>query len=327
MKTEWINRKRLYAGCAATMALISVCPLPAIAASDAWEMRATGQAVVGSYGGSDLRDSLYAAGIFFGGDYLEQGGFTVGYNYTEVEGKADNPGDFDTLEENTFYLGGRLHSYPDGLGGKLTWRLDGYLIKDEADVKGGTGEEGADGTVWVDGDIDVLNPIVAFINNEKTLAYDLGYAYSNYDFDGFDDYQAHQLTPTVGFALGGPSNWVQLRGYFIHLSEDGVNDGNSDTAALEAKWTHWFGPGALLGLHSVGVNALVGERFLAVDPDAAVVYTLADEQQGSIALNGSWKLGEQTSVMLQVGYDQYENRVLNDDYDAAYLYLNLSHSW
>ena len=46
-----------------------------------------------------------------------------------------------------------------------------------------------------------------------------------------------------------------------------------------------------LGLHSVGVNALVGERFLAVDPDAAVVYTLADEQQGSIALNGSMETG------------------------------------
>ena len=324
MKTEIINRKRLYAGSALSTLLVGVCAVPAAVASDEWDMQATGQAVVGSYSSSDLRDSLYAAGVFISGDYLEKGGFTLGYNYTEVDGKADNPGDFDTLEENTFYLGGRLHSYPDKLGGKLTWRLDGYLIEDDADVKGGGGQ---DGTIWADGDIGVLNPIVSFINNEKTRAYDLGYAYSNYDFDGFDDYQAHQLTPTVGFAVGGSANWVQLRGYFIHLSEDDVNDGNSDTAALEAKWTHWFGPGALLGLHSVGVNALVGERFLAVDPDAAVVYTLADEQQGSIALNGSWKLGDQTSLMLQVGYDQYENRVLNDDYEAAYLYLNLSHSW
>ena len=324
MKTEIITIKRLYTGCAVSTALMGICVLPVTAASDEWEMRATGQAVVGSYGGSDLRDSLYAAGVFIGGDYLEKGGFTLGYNYTEVEGKADDPGDFDTLEESTFYLGGKIHSYPDSLGGKLTWRLDGYFIKDEADVKGGNGQNG---TPWVDGDISVANPIVGFINNEKTRAYDLGYAYSNYDYDGRDDYQAHQLTPTVGFAVGGSANWVQLRGYFIHLSEDDVNDGNSDTAALEAKWTHWFGPGALLSLHSVGVNALVGERFLAVDPDAAVVYTLADEQQGSIALNGSWKLGDQTSLMLQVGYDQYENRVLNDDYEAAYLYLNLSHSW
>jgi hypothetical protein len=303
---------------------LGACAVPAALAADEWEVRATGQAVAGSYSGSDLRDSLYAAGVFIGGDYLEQGGFTVGYNYTRVDGKADNPGDFDTLEENTFYLGGRLHSYPDNLGGKLTWRLDGYLIKDEADLKGGNG---ANGERWTDGDIGVVNPIVGFTNNEKTLAYDLGYAYSDYDFDGFDNYQAHQLTPTVGFAVGGPANWVQLRGYFIHLSEDEVNDGNSDTAALEAKWTHWFSPGAPLGLHSVGVNALVGERFLAVDPDAAVVYTLADEQQGSVALNASWQLGEMTSVMLQLGYDQYENRSLNEDYDAAYLYINLSHSW
>ncbi len=324
MRTTVHSRKKLVTGCSVLTAVVGLSATTVEAASDAWEMRATGQAVVGSYGGSDLRDSLYAAGFFIGGDYLEQGGFTLGYNYTEVEGKADNPGDFDTLEENTFYLSGKIHSYPDNLGGKLTWRLDGYFIKDEADVKGGNGQ---DGSLWADGDIGVINPIVGFINNEKTRAFDLGYAYSNYDFDGFDDYQAHQLTPTFGFAPGGPSNWVQLRGYFIHLSEDDVNDGNSDTAALEAKWTHWFGPNALLGLHSAGVNALVGERFLAVDPDAAVVYTLADEQQGGIALNGSWKLGDQTSLMLQVGYDQYENRVLNDDYDSAYVYLNLSHGW
>jgi hypothetical protein len=324
MKTPAQSRKKLVTGCSVFTALVGFSVATVEAESNVWDMRATGQAVVGSYGGSDLRDTLFAAGFFIGGDYLEQGGFTLGYNYTEVEGKADNSGDFDTLEENTFYLGGRVHSYPDNLGGKLTWRLDGYLIKDEADVKGGNGQAGS---LWADGDIGVVNPIVSFINNKKTRAFDLGYAYSNYDYDGFDDYQAHQLTPTFGFAPGGPSNWVQLRGYFIHLSEDDVNDGNSDTAALEAKWTHWFGPNALLGLYSAGVTALVGERFLAVDPDAAVVYTLADEQQESIALNGSWKLGDQTSLMLQVGYDQYENRALNDDYESVYIYLNVSHGW
>ena len=134
MKTENIPIKRFHTGCAISTALMGICALPAAADSDEWEMRATGQVVVGSYGGSDLRDSLYAAGAFIGGDYLEKGGFTLGYNYTEVEGKADDPGDFDTLEESTFYLGGKIHSYPDSLGGKLTWRLDGYFIKDEADV-------------------------------------------------------------------------------------------------------------------------------------------------------------------------------------------------
>ena len=290
-------------------------------------MRASGQATVAGYSGSDLRDTLYSAGFFIGGDYLEQGGVTLGYNYTEVEGKASNPGDFDTLEENTFYLSGKVHSYSDGLSGKLSWRLDGYFIRDDANIKGGKGQGDDKDNIWADGDIGVLNPVVGFINNEKSRAFDLGYAFSNYDYDGFDDYQAHQLTPTFGFAPGGAANWVQLRGYFIHLSDDDVNDGNSDTQALEAKWTHWLGPNALLGLHSVGLNVLVGERFLAVDPDAAVVYTLADEQQGSIALNGSWNLGDQTSLMLQVGYEQFENRTLNDDYDSAYLYLNLSHRW
>ena len=322
MKTTTSLCDRLFARCVIFTARAGLTAAAAGAGPDEWKMRASGQAALGSYDGSDLRDNLFSAGFFIGGDYLEQGGFTLGYNYTEVEGNESNAGDFDTLEESTYYLSGKIHTYPDSLAGKLTWRLDGYLIRDEADVKGET-----DGTLWPGADIDVLNPVVGFINNEKSRAYELGYAYSNYDYDGFDDFQAHQFTPTFGFAAGGPANWVQLRGYFIHLSEDDLNDGNSDTAALEAKWTHWFEPNAPLGMHSVGVNALVGERFLAVDRDGAVVYSLADEQQGSIALNSSWKLGEQTLLMLQVGYDQYENRALDNDYDSAYLYLNLSTSW
>ena len=31
--------------------------------------------------------------------------------------------------------------------------------------------------------------------------------------------------------------------------------------------------------------------------------------------------------MLQGGYEQYENRVINNDYDSTYIYLNLSHKW
>lgn len=329
--TKNANNK-LLAGCT-VLSLISGLWAPAATSADAWDMRATGQAVVGSYGGSNLRDSLYAAGFLLRGDYLEQGGFTLGYSYTEVDGKAPDPGDFDTLEENTFYLSGRLHSYPDSLPGKLTWRLDAYGIKDEASIKGSNGQgQGQNQTVpadsqWGDADIGVVNPIVGFLSHQKSYGFDLGYAYSDYDYDSSKDYQVHQITPTFGFAAGGSSNWIQLRGYYIHLSDDDLNDGNSDTTALEAKWTHWFGPGAILGLHSAGLSALVGERFLAVDPDAAVVYTLADEQQGTIAVNGIWKLGDRTSLMLQIGYEEYENRMLDDGYNSTYLYLNLSHSW
>jgi opacity protein-like surface antigen len=328
MKIDVLNNRRLAAGAVAVcLAAVSHSSAASDSGTDEWAMRVTAQGAVANYSGADLRDSLYSAGVLFGGDYLERGGFTVGYNYTEVDGKGTGPGTFDTLEEDALYLSGKLHSYLDSLPGRLTWRLDGYLISDDASGGGGSGSgEGVVGA-GADADIDVLNPIVAFIDHEKTWAVDLGYAYSNYDYDDSDDFKAHQVTPTVGFALGGPSNWLQLRGYFIHLSEDEVNDGNDDTVALEAKWTHWLDPDAPLGLRSIGVNVLVGERFLAVDPDGAVVFTLADEQQGGIALNGVFALGSSTSLMLQVGYDEYENRALNNDYDSLYGYLNLTHRW
>ena len=332
MKKGLFSQQSVITGCVLLNAALGL-PAALAQTTDPWEMRLTAQTVYGSYNDADLRDSLFGAGFFLGGDYLEKGGFTVGYTYTEVDGKGSGAGTFDTLEENTAYLSGKLHSYPDSFAGRLTWRLDGYLIKDDASGKGnnnnGQGNSGnAEGAyVAGDADIGVVNPIVTFMNNAKDLSFEMGYAYSNYDYDGGDEYQVHQVTPTMGFAVGGPSNWIQLRAYFIHISEDDVNDGNNDTTAVEARWTHWFGPSRPLGLDSVGLSGMVGERFLAVDSDAAVVYTLADEQQGSVALNGVWKLGEKTSLMLQGGYEQYENRAINNDYDSTYIYLNLSHKW
>ncbi len=256
MKKRLFSHTVLVSGCVLFNAALGL-PSALAQTADPWEMRLTAQSVYGSYNDADLRDSLFAAGFFLGGDYLEKGGFTAGYTYTEVDGKGSGPGTFDTLEENTAYLSGKLHSYPDSFAGRLSWRLDGYLIKDDASGKGNNGNGGG-GYAGGDADIGVVNPIVTFLNNAKDFSFEMGYAYSNYDYDGGDEYQAHQVTPTVGFAVGGPANWIQLRAYFIHISEDDVNDGNNDTTALEAKWTHWFGPSGPLGLDSVGLSGIGG---------------------------------------------------------------------
>lgn len=331
MKKGRFPHNRLVSGRILSSAAFCLAASAAAQSTDPWEMRGTAQTVYASYNDAELRDRLFGAGFLFGGDYLDKGGFTVGYNYTEVEGKGSGNGSFDTLEENAAYLSGKVHSYLDRLTGRLTWRLDTYFISDDSSGNGdngqGKGNTGAGDNVVADADIGVANPIISFLKNDKTLGLDLGYAYSTYDYDGGNEFKAHQLTPTIGFAAGGSANWIQLRGYFITLSDDDLNDGNTDTVAVEAKWTHWFGPGAPLGLYSMGINLMGGERFLAVDSDAAVVYTLADEQQGAAGLNGVWKMGEQTSLMLQGGYEQYENRVLQNDYDSIYIYLNLSHKW
>lgn len=299
-----------------------------------WTMRITPQATLSSYNQSELRDTFFNAGVFLSGDYLEKSAFTLGYNYNRIEGKNNNPEGFEYVEENVIYLSGSLHRYPDSLPGKLTLRLDGYGIQDKArysalpDVPdhGNPGVARGAGTNSK-ATIGVISPIVSFINYRKTYALDLGYTFSSYDIEDGVDYQVHQLTPTAGFALGGQADWLQLRGYFIHLSDGSVAEGKTNSAALEIKWTHWFGPRAPLKLHSLGVNALAGKRLLAVDPDAATVFSLADQQNGSLALNSSWKPAPRTSLMLQIGYDLYTNLRLNNDYNSSYVYFNLSQQW
>lgn len=348
---------------AAGAATLSIVLGSGAMAGDAWTMRALVQTALGSYSDSELRDSLSSSGIFLSGDYLEKAGFVIGYNHSEVDGKSSNPEGFASIDENALFLSAKMHRYPDRLPGKLTLRLDTHLIQNEVSSSGqsgtaitnlpvkngnGPGGQGAGGNQGAgdgqgkspgqggvigslgtssDTTISVANPAIAFMNREKSFALDLGYAWSNYDYDDGDEFQTRQLTAGAGLAIFSQANWLQLRGYLIQLSDDEIAAGDADSAAIELKITHWFAPRGPLRLHRAGVTALAGERLLAVDPDAGAVFSLADKQTGSLAINAAWKLGEQTEFMLQFGYDKYENLQIDNDYSNRYIYLNLQRQW
>lgn len=277
-----------------------------------WNLNGSAYGLAGNYNGSIERDDVRAFGAYLRGDYLERAGYTIGYVHTQVNFKSGQ----NDISQDELYLSGRYHLTPDWTTGKVSLRLDGHFISND-DSTGATD------------DVTVVAPMVSFLNLEKTLYLDLGYARSSYGSSSTipDDLDIDQWTPTIGLGFNQNADWIQARGYYIDPSSSARALGKDDTTALEVKWTHWFMPDAPLGIDDFKLGALFGKRIFAVDPDTGAVYNLADIQTGGLSLSGGWKLPEQIRLLVGGGYEEYENPAINDDYDSYYLYISVSKDW
>lgn len=303
--------------------------------ADDWYMKSSGQFLLKNYSGSSQLENLFGFGVFLTGDYLERGGFSIGYNFNQTNYKSGLASELQENNENILFLSGRTNFHPDSLSGKLTLRLDGYIGNDETSFRISTPVSGPMGggtsqkTITVDDKFSVVSPMVSFLNYAKTFYADLGSAYSNYrsDDNGTDNIDIVQWTPTLGVGFNRAYDWLQLRGYFIDLSNSNRVGEKETTSALEAKWTHWFSADALLNLHNVRLAVLTGERIYAVDSDACSLCNVPDLQTGLVSVTAEWKISEQAHVLFQGGHESYESLLLNESYSSTYLYGYLSRSW
>jgi len=278
-----------------------------------WFVRTDLQGLASTYSGTSERDSLQNFGLFVRADYLERGGFTLGYNRTVLGFKGRG---VDDITQDNVFVSGRLQTTPDWAAGRLTWRLDGYAISNN-DATGGTD------------DVTVVAPQLSYMNFAQTFYADLGFARSSYG-DGSSTQQqldVDQLTPTLGFGFNEQRDWLQLRAYLISPSAPERAQDQSDTAALEIKWMHWPMSPSFLGVDNYRVSILSGERIYAVDPDAGTVFNLVDLQTGGASVGAEWAPTEKNRILLIVGVESYENRVVGADYDSGYLYVNFTHNW
>ncbi len=270
-----------------------------------WDVKTDVQANYGSYNKSTLRNNITSSGVILSADYLDLGGFSLAANTTNIQYKVG-----PAINQQSYFASLRYKAYFDALPGVLTLRLDGHLINNN-DVTGNT-----------DG-VRVIAPQISFVDFDKSYYLDFGYARSTYK----NQLNVDQFTPTVGFGFNEQADWLQLRGYFIRSSNALRSQGKSSTAAVDAKWTHWFAPDNWLALDQMSIGVLGGERIYAVDGDAAAVYNLADIQQGSGSLALQWKLSETMRWMIVGGQESYIDQTINNKYDSRFVYTNISVAW
>lgn len=288
---------------------------PALQAQDSgspWSIRGDFQGLLSGNSGTTQRDALQNFGFFVRADYLERGSITAGFNDTTLGFE----GEVQDIEQDNLFLSGRWHTTPDWAPGQITFRLDGHAISNN-DVTGETD------------DVTVIAPQLSFLNYQQTFYMDLGFSVSSYGDSLLtpQTLEVNQLTPTLGFGFNEQRDWLQLRAYLIDLPNPQRAQNNEDTAALEIKWTHWTMAGGLLGLDNFRMSAILGERIFAVDPDAGSTYNLADLQTGGASIGGEWALNERNRILLMLGFEQYENQTINEDYRNTFMYLNFTHQW
>lgn len=298
-----------YPRAAASLLAGALCCLAAapVFASGEWTSTLGVQGVYGGYSGALQRDSMSGYGLFLSSDYLEQSGYTLGLNHTDVKAKG---GVADT-SQNALFVSGRTHFTLDKLPGRLTARLDLHAIDND------------DATRNTDG-VKAIAPQVSYLSFDKRHYFDLGYAHSSYK----NDLSVNQWTPTAGFGLNDGADWLQLRAWFIDPSNPARAQGKSSTTALEMKWTHWLAANAAR-IDNVKLGLVAGERVYAVDGDAGSVANLADINRGGVSLGAEWKLGKTSTVLAMIGQDRFRNASLApaNDYTLNYAYLWLSGQW
>ncbi|KPJ92295.1 MAG: hypothetical protein AMJ53_09660 [Gammaproteobacteria bacterium SG8_11] len=307
---------------------------PVSAAND-WSLGISPQVLLMQYDDSTLRDNLRSFGLFATADYLDKGGLKLGYNFATVNGRANNP----DVDESVWFLSGRYVHFSDTLTGKLGFRLDGYAVTDKTKIKSLSDESGMGhnqgGSVieTLTDDIGVIYAQLDYMNYAEQLYADIGYASSDYNYEqsaefvSAQDNQVQQFTATGGFAFNNRYDWLQARLYFINLEHGNNTDGVNQSNAVEFKWLHWFKPNALLNIHSSFVKLLAGKRLFPVDPDSYTTYSIADMQTGSAAAGLEWKIGAQSKFFLLIGYDKFENLVIDDKYSATYVFGSVSLNW
>lgn len=271
-----------------------------LAYADDWSGYTDVSWLTGAYSGDTTRTSVNAYGASINLSYLERAGIKVAGSQLSL---TDNG---NAITQQSAFVSAYMNYFCDTFGGVFTFRLDTH----QADL--------SDDLTYKDS-VRAYAPQISFLNYQKNFYLDLGYSVSTYDLG----LEAKQYTPTLGFAFNQGSDWLQMRGYLIDTT-DTVSGVVSSTQAAEFKLTHWTELGSVFS--QLFVHALVGERILAVDGDAAAIYSLVDKQQGGGAIGAAWKSDYvDGTVMLSV--DQYLNQTSNATYTNSIAYINISKSW
>ncbi|THB71246.1 MAG: hypothetical protein D6B28_07625 [Gammaproteobacteria bacterium] len=275
-------------------------------AADSWKNTVSISGLGGNYYQSYKRNTYDGVGIKFSGDYLDQGGLTIGVKNSTIEFNLG----YDDIQQNSLLLSGRYNFFPDVINGKLTASTDIHYI-DNDDVTGDSD------------DVYAIAPQITYLPYSADYTLNLGVAYTKYQ----NELSVTQITPNVGFAFNGNKGWLNIGGYFI--SNDNANraQGVDSTEAVEFSVSHAISKDIFLPINYVLGGLMLGERIYAVDNTSQSVYNVANVQKGSVSLGCSWDFGSNISLLTILGHEKFLDADINDEYSSNYVYLNLSKKW
>lgn len=292
--------------------LLPLCFLITCAhAEDRWSINIAPETLYGDYASSPVREKIYSEGALVDLQYLERCSVLFGYFPLQLYYKNNIP----TLYQTTNYLSYRDVLTPDFLSGVLTLRLDGYKIQNN------------DRTHETDG-VNVVSPLISYINYDKTYYLDFGYATSRYGEShiGRGGLQVSQYTPTVGLGFNDSTNWMRFRVYDIHTSDYIRSQDVTHTDGLEITLSHYILYCPFYIPKRIDAGFFIGKRIYAVDSDALIVNNLGDIQKGGVYLQAQWRLSQHVDFLVNGGHQSFTTLINNNrvPYALNYVYAGIT---
>ncbi len=291
-----------------SIAVLFLLSLPTYAEKNPWQITTNLTGAWGKYQDSAVRDDHSHLGAYLRLDYSDQFNFGGGYQRENISYHVG--GD---LEQDKYFVFANKTFFSDLVGGTLDAGLSLYSIS--SDIT----------SIDVSDDVQVIAPRLRYMPWRKNYLLEVEYAASDYDFEQelVEDFKVSQWAATVGVAFNHQRDWLQLKGYYIDPDSGQYNNESS----AELLWKHWLDPKNLLKLDSFYVSALVGDRQFLVDTASHVIFNLADVEVGAYAMGINWQQTDKGAVSIGLRYGQYDNEVLNNNYDDLLVYTSWSHQW
>lgn len=299
--------------------------------SQALELTGSANISVESNLKSDSQHGQYELSLFLDAVHLDKSGIGMGYIH-QNQGLSDR----DDVVNDIMYYTGWTSWFPETLSGKVSFALSYYNGTETTSNSGadggnlpGPGKPSPDNTTVFTDSLEIINPVLSFINYQKTLYVDIAYAISTYNTSdsSIGKLQVTQWSPAIGFAFNDQYDWMQIRPYSVDLSNDNRTPGISNTKAHTISWTHWVKKIETQALEKITLTLLSGERLYAVDHAARKVYNINDMQTGSLTIGANWKSGTQTDFYVYGGYERYEVVATNENYNSLFVYTGITTRW
>jgi hypothetical protein len=294
---------------------LAACVVTAATAADKFSFKVIPGIFYGRYDGSQYRDQIHGANVNVEGQLTNKWRFAAGYERTRILYKFGLP----AYQQDAVFLSGHTSYTPQSPVGTYTFRLDYHYVSDD------DGKSSADNA-------RVIAPQISYKRRNSSLYLDLGYADSRYGTCSFvpGALRIRQWTPTLGIALTqNATNWLKLRGYFIHSDNPSRSQHKKHTTAWEAKYSYYpMSRYRLIPLY-IEASAVAGERIYAVDRDTASVANLADLEKGGISLSAQWRLTTTVGLLIAGNRTQFREQTYfgYNDYIQQSAWLGLVMQW
>lgn len=242
--------------------------------------------MAGHYAGSLTMYNQQGLGLRIAGEKNKQWGFTVGLQSTHIDMAPITQ--TSVQHQDNRLASAFTHLASNSLLGRWTLQIDAHQLTNDASHTNSSS-------------VRAIAPQITWLSYTQPLKIDLSIASSNYK----NTAPIYQLSSALAYGFNNGKNWLQFRGYASNNLTPSEALGQSNTRALDTKFTHFVNRTSSWMPSSVTAGFDLGKKIYWVDMASQTVYNQPMINEGGENLAASWQLTPKSNVSLQLNQTRY----------------------